>query len=155
MTRRIALILAAMAIGGAAHADPLDVYGMWATQAGSAHVSIEDCGDGTPCGTVVWMDPASMREGLTPEAATDENNPDPALRDQPVLGLTMLSSFERKKRDWRGGTIYDPESGKSYGSRSKRLESGELQVKGCVGPICQTQVWSPVEDAPAISETAG
>ena len=143
-------ILMAMgaAVPASAAADSLDVYGTWLTEAGTAHVEIGDCGDGTPCGDIVWMDPASMRPGLTPETATDENNPDPERRADPVLGLTMLSDFEAKRRDWRGGQIYDPESGRTYGSRLKRLEDGRLQVKGCVGPICQTQVWSEVS-APA------
>ncbi|MEO1569186.1 MAG: DUF2147 domain-containing protein [Pseudomonadota bacterium] len=136
---------------GAANADPKDVYGTWLTQAGSAKVDITDCGDGTPCGTIAWMDPASMREGLTPATAVDENNPDPARRNDPVLGLTILSDFDEKRSDWRGGRIYDPEEGKSYGSRLKRLDNGTLQVKGCIGPICQTQVWTPTNASVAVS----
>lgn len=142
MKRIIALCGSLIVFVGAASADPHDVYGVWLTEAGTAKVEIADCGDGTPCGDIVWMDPAALRAGLTPETAVDENNPDEALRDRPVLGLTMLSAFERRRNDWRGGRIYDPEEGKSYGSRLKRLESGALQVKGCIGPICQTQTWS-------------
>ncbi len=131
-----------VAIGAAA--DPSDVYGTWLTQSRTAHVEIADCGDGTPCGRVVWIDPASLEPGVTPETAVDRNNPDPELRDQPVLGLTLLAGFEQKREAWRGGTIYDPEAGKSYGSRLSRREDGRLQVKGCIGPICKTQVWTPV-----------
>lgn len=136
-------IAAAALIAPAAMADPHDVYGTWLTAAETAALEISDCGDGTPCGAVVWLDPEALREGLTPETAVDENNPDEALRSRPVIGMQMLAEFERKKRDWRSGTIYDPESGKTYGSRIKRLDDGNLQVKGCIGPICQTQVWTP------------
>ena len=151
MRKVILGLVVAAAVSGVASADPFDVYGTWLTEAGTAQVAISDCGDGTPCGDVVWMDPESLRPGLTPETTMDENNPDPALRSRQVLGLTMLSEFEKRRRDWRGGRIYDPETGRTYGSRLKRLASGDLQVKGCVGPICQTQVWTSVE---IISETA-
>jgi len=140
-----ALIVSLLAAGLAstASADGKDVFGTWLTAAETAKLEIADCGDGSPCGRVVWMDPEAMREGLTPETATDENNPEPELRERPVLGLLMLSEFEERRRDWRGGTIYDPEAGRTYGARLKKLEDGNLQVKGCIGPICQTQVWTP------------
>ena len=140
--KTLSLIAISLGLTAGAHADGKDVFGIWLTEAGSAKLEISDCGDGSPCGRVVWMDPAAMRPGLTPETATDENNPDPALRDTPVLGLLMLSDFDARRRDWRGGKIYDPESGRTYGSRLKKLEDGTLQVKGCIGPICQTQVWT-------------
>ena len=143
--KALALGLAALAVAGAAHADGKDVFGIWLTEAGSAKLEISDCGDGSPCGRVVWMDPEALRPGLTPETAMDENNPNPELQTRPVIGLLMLSDFDEKSRDWRGGEIYDPESGKTYGSRLKRLDDGNLQVKGCVGPFCQTQVWTPSE----------
>lgn len=152
MKRFIGLAAAGVLFAGAAMAEPHDVHGVWLTEAGTAKVEISDCGDGTPCGDVVWIDPDSLEEGVTPATAVDRNNSDPSLRSQSVIGMTMLADFDRKRNDWRGGTIYDPESGKTYGSRIKRLESGELQVKGCIGPICQTQVWKPTD---LIVETAG
>ena len=59
--------------------------------------------------------------------------------------LLILKGFEKKKNDWRGGTIYDPENDKTYDARIKRLDDGNLQLKGCVGPFCQTQVWPEYE----------
>lgn len=140
--------LTILAPGLVAHADGLDVEGLWLTQTQTAQVEISDCDDGTPCGHVVWLDPASMREGVTPETARDENNPDPTLRERPALGLQILSGFRARRSDWRGGRIYDPETGKDYAARLKRLDDMRLQVKGCIGPICQTQVWNRVEPDP-------
>ena len=145
----IASFLVAAALPIMAHANGLDVNGTWLTQSQTAHVEIADCGDGTPCGRLVWMDPASMRPGMTPQTATDINNPDPDLRDRPVLGMQLLSGFKARRKDWRGGEIYDAESGKTYGSRLKRLDEDRLQLKGCIGPFCQTQVWTRVESEPA------
>lgn len=137
MFRLLCLAIVATGFTMTAQADPLDVFGTFLTQKGNSHVTIADCGDSSPCGTVAWIDPASMPDGLTPDAARTKSG-------KPVLGLLMLEGFERQKKDWRGGTIYDPERDKTFASRLKRLENGDLQVKGCVGPVCQTQVWTEV-----------
>lgn len=117
-----------------------DVFGVFLTQDQTSTVTIEDCGDGSPCGRVSWIDPTAMAPGQTPESARTKAG-------EPVLGLLMLQGFEKRRKDWRGGTIYDPEADKSYSSRLKRLDDGRLQVKGCIGPICQTQVWEPAPEA--------
>jgi uncharacterized protein (DUF2147 family) len=120
-----------------AHADTLDVFGTFQPPDGNSKIEISDCGDGTPCGTVVWMRAAALPKGETPETVRD-------ARGARIMGLKMLHGFARKAQDWRGGTIYDPENGKTYQSRLKRLADGNLEVKGCIGPICQTQIWKPV-----------
>lgn len=138
------MIAAALAATASAQ-DGHDVFGIFLTQAQTSTVTIEDCGDGSPCGRVSWIDPTAMEPGQTPSTATT-----PA--GDPVLGLLMLEGFAKRKKDWRGGTIYDPENDKTYASRLKRLTNGNLEVKGCIGPICQTQIWQP---APAALPTAG
>jgi uncharacterized protein (DUF2147 family) len=70
-------------------------------------VSVADCGDGTPCGTVVWIDPESSASGQTPEMIKTKSR-------NPVLGLKMLYGFKWKSSAWRGGNIYDPEADKTY-----------------------------------------
>ena len=135
MRRYVSLCLAAAAMSASAFASPLNVFGTWVTEAGSSHIQIADCGDGTPCGTVVWIDQASLRPGDLAATVTD-------AKGNRVLGLKMLYGFKQKSSDWRSGTIYDPEAGKTYGSRLKQRSDGTLEVKGCIGPICQTQVWS-------------
>lgn len=145
MIRTVGLAMGAIMLGAAAHAeDGHNVYGTFLTQAKTSTVTIDDCGDGSPCGRVSWIDPNAMEPGQSPETALTQAG-------DPVLGLLMLQGFDKKKKDWRGGTIYDPENDKSYASRLKRLADGRLQVKGCIGPICQTQVW---EEAPAALQTS-
>nr|WP_070961023.1 DUF2147 domain-containing protein [Hyphomonas sp. Mor2] len=145
MIRAFGLAIGAIVFSTAAHAqDGHDVYGTFLTQAQTSTVTIADCGDGTPCGRVSWIDPEAMEPGQTPETAVTQAG-------DPVIGLLMLQGFNKKKNDWRGGTIYDPENDKTYASRLKRLDNGSLQVKGCIGPICQTQVW---QEAPAALQTS-
>ncbi len=123
--------------GLSAHASELsDVTGDWLTVGGKAKVTISDCGDGTPCGEIAWLDPVSA------EGDIDGNNPDPALRERPLVGVMMLWGFKEKKGRWIKGQIYNPEDGKTYGSRIELETHSILKVKGCVGPICKTQIWS-------------
>ena len=119
-----------------ASAESIDVAGKWLTEAQTSHVEIKDCGDGTPCGTVVWVD-------LKPtDSGKDDKNPDSALRDRPLVGIQLLSGFERDDEEWTSGEIYDPESGDTYRSNLKLKEDGTLKVQGCILFLCQTQIWT-------------
>jgi len=112
-----AFVMTALAVP--AMADPHDVFATFATQEGTSHIQISDCGDGTPCGTIIWIDPTSLPEGITPETAIGKTGVN-------VLGLTMLEGFERKNKGWRNGTVYDPENDKTYAARLARLDNGDL-----------------------------
>jgi len=121
-----------------AQASDMNVIGLWLTADGAAHVDIADCGDGTPCGTVAWVDPAQGGGGY------DDNNPDPELNGQSIVGSKMLWGFKAKNEKWGSGKIYDARDGKTYKSKLKLTEDGRLEVKGCVGPFCKTLEWSRV-----------
>ncbi|MEM9494657.1 MAG: DUF2147 domain-containing protein [Pseudomonadota bacterium] len=140
-----------VAAAGSASAENLDVEGLWLTDDGSAHVRIAPCGsdDQGPCGALAWIDPAVQ------EAETDVNNPDPALQARPLIGLPIIWGFQRKKDDWRKGRIYDPEDGKTYRSRITLKEDGTLQVKGCVGPVCRSLIWTRVSEPTLVGDDAG
>lgn len=137
----LALPIVAVLIAPAA-ADPLDVFGTWATASGTSKVEIADCGDGTPCGRIAWVDPL----GLAPESRDavlfDENNPDPSRHSDTIIGLALLKGFEKGGDRWRRGKIYDPEEGKTYRSTIARIDDTTLSVKGCLSVICQEQVWT-------------
>ncbi len=120
----------------------LDVEGVWLTEAGSSKVEITDCGDGTPCGAIIWIDPASVLPENEGKILMDDNNPDASLRGQTLVGLQILHSFREGRNNWRRGKIYDPESGKTYGSGLRLNDDGTLNVKGCIGPLCQNQTWT-------------
>ena len=131
---RLVLFLAALAAAAPlAAAEPID--GTWTTAEKSGQVRIGDCG-GTRCGRLTKF-------LITPPQGADQRdvkNPDPALRARKVLGIAILSGFKPDGAVWRG-TIYDPKSGRSYRSIVKRRDPSTLEVKGCLGPFCQTQVW--------------
>jgi uncharacterized protein (DUF2147 family) len=111
------------------------VSGRWVTAEKDAVVAVAPCGKAM-CGTIDRFLVAPP-QGLDQR---DVNNPDPKLRTRKLLGMPILTSFIADGDLWRG-RIYDPKSGKSYRSIIRRKGPNVLEVKGCIGPFCQTQLW--------------
>ncbi|MFN3836074.1 MAG: hypothetical protein ACK4NO_09255, partial [Glycocaulis sp.] len=83
MQRIIFTGMAVMALAaGSAAADPLDVFGKFAVRGGTSHIEISDCGNATPCGHIVWIDPASLEPGEQAETLTD-------AKGAKILGLQL------------------------------------------------------------------
>jgi len=136
--KRLILVVFGLAISNLAYADNHDVHGLWLTEAKDGHVEIKDCGDGTPCGTLVWVDPH------TSETELDARNADETLRTRALIGVPIIWGFAKGKNNWRKGKIYNPEDGKTFSSSIRLLKDGTLKVKGCLGPICITNIWTAV-----------
>lgn len=108
----------------------------WRTASGNGIVRMEPCDGNRLCGVITRV--------IGVPAATDARNPDPALRSRPLVGVRILSGFTPNGPGrWTGGRIYNPEDGRSYRSELRTLPNGNLEVKGCVGPVCQNQIWTP------------
>ncbi|MEM9987872.1 MAG: DUF2147 domain-containing protein [Pseudomonadota bacterium] len=119
---------------------PQAVFGQWFTPNHDSIIDIYDCGNQTPCGRVAWIEPDPKGD----MGAKDVHNQDESLRERPILGMILLEGFEKSDAGWQNGSIYNPENGKTYRSHLKVLEQGQLQVKGCIGPICKGLKWDPV-----------
>ncbi len=84
------------------------IVGIWVPAKGSSQVRIFKATNGKYYGKVEWL--------KTEKDKLDVNNPDVSQRDKKILGLMILKDFsynEAKKR-WEGGTVYDPDNGKTY-----------------------------------------
>lgn len=133
------------ALGTAALAAPVDPSGTWLTGDGRAKIRIDRCGPGgtDACGRVVWLKVPTAPSG---GPRTDLNNPDPAKRARPVMGLQII---DRLKPDASGyaGEIYNADEGKMYSVGLKRESESELAVSGCLLKIlCGSQTWTRVPD---------
>ena len=112
------------------------VTGKWVTQSKDGVVEIYECG-ATICGKLAkFLVPPPNGIGQK-----DVNNPDKALRNRTLLGMNILTGFKPAGNEWKG-QIYDPKSGKTYRSIVYKGKSGNLVVKGCIGPFCQAQTWT-------------
>lgn len=111
------------------------ITGRWITEDGDAVITIARCGS-SYCGRI------SSFTTPPPDGADqrDVNNPDPAKRSRRLMGMPVLFGLSDNGDDWRG-RIYDPKAGKDYRSIVRRTSSTRLEVKGCLGPFCQTQIW--------------
>jgi uncharacterized protein (DUF2147 family) len=69
-------------------------------------------------------------------------------KDQPVLGMTLLEGVKKNADEgyWDGGTILDPNNGKTYKVRLTPKEGGKvLEVRGFIAFFYRNQTWQRVE----------
>lgn len=111
------------------------IEGRWITEEGDAVITVGECGDKV-CG---WISRFLVRPPRG-DQQRDVNNPDPRLRARRLLGLAVLTGFTEEEDLWRG-RIYDPKTGNSYRSVIRRRGLDTLEVKGCRGPFCRSQIW--------------
>jgi uncharacterized protein (DUF2147 family) len=97
--------------------------GVWLID-GKAAVQIFGCG-GLLCGRILWLQTPRDPQG---QMNRDKNNPNPALRQRPLCGLTVLWGLRSTNPgQWGGGWFYNPDSGKTY-NVSAELRSADLIV---------------------------
>src|ERR1044072_3320195 len=143
MTRLLSAALTAgllALIPSAAPAADASVIGDWLVKHGYANIRIDSCG-GKMWGIVVW----EKTPGL------DTENPDPAKRTRPTLGMPVLMGLAPAQEPGRGsGEIYKSNNGKMYGASISLADENTLDLEGClVWPLCQTQRWTRVKTPPA------
>ncbi len=138
MIRRIlSILLVAIAVPASA---AVPVNGRWFTDGQDSIIEIGQCG-ATICGKVVKILKPNPQGSMNP---VDSNNPDPKLRNRPILGTVILSGFKDSGKEWTG-SIYDPRAGKTYKSTMVKLVNGNLKVKGCWGPFCRSVNFTPAK----------
>lgn len=133
-------VAAGTLVSGTAMAN--DATGVWRMENGRVTVKVSPCG-GNLCGTVVGLKKPHDNEG---KPRLDKENPNPALRSRPVIGLTILSNMKPRGEGYWSGTIYNPDDGNTYSS-NMTLQSGDtIRVRGCVaGVFCRSMKFIRVE----------
>ncbi|MDZ3830516.1 MAG: DUF2147 domain-containing protein [Sphingopyxis sp.] len=116
-----------------------EITGIWATGSEGGRVEIYRCGSAL-CGRVV--DAARLR--ANPDLR-DVRNANPALRGRKLKGLIVLKGFSGGPHEWKGGPVYDPETGDGAKHGQLRLlPGGRLELKGCVAFFCRTKIWTRI-----------
>ena len=107
-----------------------DIIGVWLTS-GKEPAKIQVYKSGEKFyGKIIWLK-NPIENG---KQKVDTNNPDEAKRSNPIIGLVMLTGFKFDgDEEWKGGDIYDPESGKTYSSYMYLKDKNTLKVRGYVG----------------------
>lgn len=69
-------------------------------------------------------------------------------KNQPIIGMVILSNLKAHQNRWGSGHILDPENGKTYNCSLKLAENGKkLSVHGYLGlPLLgRSQMWERVD----------
>ena len=112
------------------------VIGFWLTtdentNEPKSQIHIYKESNGTYSGKIVWLQ-KPLKNNLP---LHDEHNTNEELRSKLIIGLTILEGFQFTDEQWEDGTIYDPQSGKTY--RCKMWFENDnvktLYVRGFIG----------------------
>jgi uncharacterized protein (DUF2147 family) len=116
--------------------------GTWRMSNGKVTVRVAPCG-GAFCGRVVALRKPRDDKG---RPRLDKENPNPALRHRPVIGLTILSNMRADGEGSWSGTIYNPDDGNTYSSYMQLTGPSTMKVNGCVaGILCKTMKFTRVD----------
>ena len=121
-----------MAPRGAASAADGPVLGVWMIEDEVA-IAVADCRAGSLCGRIAWLRTPRDDAG---RPKRDERNPDAALRDRPLCGLTVLDGLlpvPDEPGEWSAGSFYDPREGRSYGLAASLRSADVLIARVYVG----------------------
>jgi len=103
--------------------------GVWLID-GKAAVQIFDC-TGPLCGRILWLRTPRDPQG---RLNRDRNNPDPALRQRRLCGLTILWGLRSTGVDrWRGGWFYNPDDGTIYNVSAELRSADQLVARIYLG----------------------
>ena len=132
-----AAILSLLA-GTALAAEPSPI-GDWLVKEGYAHIRIDNC-NGKLWGIVAWEKAPGF----------DNENPDPAKKGRPILGMPILLAMTPTEPNKWEGEIYNSNNGKTYSANVSLLNEDTLKLQGCVlgGIFCGGENWTRVKTPP-------
>ncbi|HTI58421.1 DUF2147 domain-containing protein [Mucilaginibacter sp.] len=144
MIKNCCLIMLMAVISFTAAAQTADaILGSWANPNGQDHILIYKKGN-KYYGKLDWIKYPNDEQG---KPKTDKNNPDPALRSRPDLGLELLKDFVYDGDNvYNDGTVYDPKNGKTY-SCKMTLDGNNLKIRGYIGISLfgRSEIWARVK----------
>jgi uncharacterized protein (DUF2147 family) len=129
----IPLFLLSVSLLASSNADA--ILGEWLSQEKDGKIVIFKQGD-QYFGKISW--------GKIP-GKKDTKNPDEKLRNKDLVGAVILKNFKFTGSSWENGTIYDPNSGKTYDCILKIRDGNKtLDIRGFVGTAMfgRTSTWT-------------
>ena len=138
------LLVALCAVALAAAAQPgASPEGRWLTEKKHGIVEVYRCAaDGTLCGRLVWF---QIELGSPNPQGIDLHNPDPARRNSSLCGIGFMTGFKPAEAGvWEDGTLYDPETGKTYSGTITLQPDGMLRLRGYIGTplLGRNTIWT-------------
>lgn len=139
---RFCVTLLVAAASMTALADPMSPVGTWntiddETKKPKSLVRITEK-DGVFSGTVEKIVDPKKQDSKCDECAGDDPR-----KGKPVIGMTILTGLKKDGDNvYAGGTILDPNNGKTYNAKVTVIEEGKkLEMRGSILFIGRTQTW--------------
>lgn len=149
LTGLLALGFAFASAGQTPDQRPIQVLGNWLTEGRDGIIQISRAADGSYQGRIVGGDDPGRR---------NDKDPDPSRRSLTLRGLIIMRGLKYDgDGTWSGGSIYDPDSGRTYRCNLELLDSNRLRLHGYIGfaLLGRSQVWTRYRgesmDLPAVS----
>jgi uncharacterized protein (DUF2147 family) len=136
--RATATVLALVIVLIASRASAEEIIGTWLTANSDAHIRVARCGRSL-CGSVAWL--RTPIDSKTGQPLVDDKNPNPAMRNRKILGIRIFVMDQDNAGAWAGG-IYNSDDGQIYKGRLAPRGADELEVQGCAGALCGSEVWT-------------
>jgi len=116
------------------------ILGRWLTEPRDGIIEITLAADGTYQGKII---------GGNAPTRVDAKNPDAARRQQLLLGQVILMGMHAEGSvdggsAWSGGTIYEPDTGRTYRCHIELIDRDHLKVRGFIGIslLGRSQTWT-------------
>ena len=129
--KKIALPVLVLFLTSMTYAQSDRINGYWMTEDDESQIEMFTDERGEVHGKIIWLDEPYEDDG---SPILDGENPEPELRSQPILGLEIIEGFtyDASDEEWSGGSIYDPESGRTYTAYMRLEDRNTLRLRGYV-----------------------
>ena len=132
------MALPILAIAASAPGFAANPSGVWKMSDGKVTVKVSNCGSNLCARIIGLAEPISKIDG---KPKIDRENPNPAKRKRPLIGLSILIGMKPAGDGKWQGAIYNPDDGKVY-SGTLRYSGGSIKLKGCgAGIFCRTNTF--------------
>ena len=129
----VAFLLAGPGRAAPATDENRKAQGVWMIEDEVA-LAVAPCGEGDAlCGRIVWLRTPRDDAG---RLMRDAMNPDAALRDRPLCGVTVLDGLlpvPDEPGQWAAGSFYDPRDGRGYGLAATLVSADVLVARVYLG----------------------
>ncbi len=137
------IVAAVMAVSAAQPEQPLPAEGRWRTiddktgEASSIVAIVEANGHLEGKVERVFSPPAKRPDPVCDNCPADR-------KGKPIIGMTILWGLKRDGDGYSGGSVFDPDNGKTYRCKLRVIDGGrKLELRGFIGfsLLGRTQTW--------------
>ncbi|MBC8173052.1 MAG: DUF2147 domain-containing protein [Chitinophagales bacterium] len=130
-------VLFAFSLSAQSYSDA--IIGKWKSEDKKTVVEIYKQGN-VYLGKIVWI--AQPIDTDTGKPRTDIENPDPAKRNVPLIGLVVMRNLQFKDGFWKDGEIYNSGNGETYDGDIWLENNDLLKMKAYWYFMSQTESWT-------------